>query len=169
MGALNVKAVNFLMIGTLIVVGVISFIPGDTDADRTWESKHVYSDQWLSYDVGTLDQGTMIEYGVKVTTPDESVNVAFMDSTNYAAFSSDSSETFVGQDIQWQVRSREGEFEVPYQQQWYFVAISDSGYEIDIDYYVEVIDEDVAICGSVMFAGIILIAGAIFIFAYIRR
>lgn len=155
------KSLAIFLIGSLLCMGIVMMLPEEADAEPTWESKHLYADQWLFFEIGTLDQGTEIEYGVRVTTPDESVNIAFMDSTNYVAFESDV-ETFVGWDPQYQVRAREATTIIPYQQMWYFVALSDTWSEIDIDYYVNIIEDDKddgAICGSTLLAGSLMIMG----------
>ncbi len=164
------RILPIFLLGALVCIAFAGIVPSAGAGARTWESKHIYSDQWLYFEVGTLDQGTVVEYGIKVTTPDESVNLAFMDSTNYAAFSSSSGETFVGQDVQYQVRSREATFTVPYQQQWYFVAITDSGYELDIDYYVEVKEEkdDIACLGGI-FVGMMMLVGAVIALSFMRK
>ncbi len=155
------RSMTVLLIGALLFAGIFIVIPEEASA-QTWESKHLYSGQWIFFDVGTLDQGTVVEYSVRVTTPDESVDITFMDSTNYAAYSSSMGETFVGQGTEYQVRTKTATFIIPYQQQWYFVAESDSGAEIDIDYYVEVQveeEETDTICGGAMIAGSVLIMG----------
>lgn len=164
------RATSFFLVGAFLCLALAGMLNMEGVEARTWESKHIYSDQWLFFEVGNLDKGVVIEYGIKVTTPDESVNLAFMDSTNYAAFSSSVGETFVGQDVQYQVRSREATFTTPYQQQWYFVAISDSGYEIDIDYYVDVKEEstDIACLGSI-FAGVLIMLAATVAISYLRK
>ena len=157
------RLLSILLIWTLLCGVLFALVPGDTDAEVVWESKHLYSDQWLFFEIGTLDQGTEIEYGIRVTTPDESVNIAFMDSTNYAAFSSSAGETFVGWDVQYQVRTREATTTIPYQQQWYFVAISDSGWEIDIEYYTIVVeeDDDNGICSSAFILSALILIGIV--------
>lgn len=147
------------MIGSLICVGVVALMPEEAEADQTWVGKHLYVDQWLYFEIGTLDQGTEVEFGVRVTTPDESVNLGIMDSTNYVAFSSDV-DSFVGFHTEYQVRNLEDMITIPYQQVWYFVVFSDAWAEIDIEYYVNVLeDEDDSACGGVMIAGAIVIMG----------
>jgi hypothetical protein len=136
----------------------------EAEAAPSWEGKHLYADQWLYFEIGALDQNDEVEYGVNVETPDESVNVAIMDSTNYAAFDSSDFETFVGHEVQLQVRSLESSAIIPYQQIWYFVVIADNFpfAEIDIQYYVNVVsddDGDGAICGGAIFAGALVIMG----------
>ncbi len=165
------RLIPVILIWTMMCGILLAYIPSGTDAEVVWESKHLYSDQWLFFEIGTLDQGTDIDYGIKVTTPDESVNIAFMDSTNYAAFSSSSGETFVGWDVQYQVRSREATTTIPYQQQWYFVAISDTGFEIDIEYYTTVVEKDDngGICGSAFMISGLVILGAIFTLALSKK
>ncbi|MGA1865904.1 MAG: hypothetical protein ACMUFK_00385 [Thermoplasmatota archaeon] len=163
------RPLPLILIGIMLCTGIVALIPEDTDAAPNWEAKHLYVDQWLYFEIGTLDQGTEIEYGIRVTTQDESVNLAFMDSTNYAAFTSDL-ETFVGWDVQYQVRQREATTTIPYQQMWYFVARSDSWSEIDIEYYVNVIEEDSdGICGGVMLAGALMIFGMIGVVILIKK
>ncbi|MCU0798744.1 MAG: hypothetical protein MUC62_03620 [Candidatus Thermoplasmatota archaeon] len=164
------RVMTIVITMTFVCLALAGMLSIEGEGARTWESKHIYSGQWLFFEVGNLDKGVEIEYGVKVTTPDESVNLAFMDSTNYAAFSSSVGETFVGQDVQYQVRSREAKWTTPYQQQWYFVAISDSGYEIDIDYYVEAKEDstDVACLGSI-FAGVLILLAVTVAVSYLRK
>ena len=159
-----------LVLGIFSMMYLLALLP-KAQAEPTWEAKHIYIGQWLYFDIGTLDQGTEIDYGIRVTTADESVNVAFMDSTNYAAYSQSPDESFVGWDVQYQVRTREATTKIPYQQQWYFVAESDSGYEIDIEYYVSVVDDSVdfgACCGG-FFIGIIALMGVTYLISYVRK
>ncbi|MGA1873821.1 MAG: hypothetical protein ACMUHY_09130, partial [Thermoplasmatota archaeon] len=148
-------------------------VPEDGEGAPNWQGKHLYADQWLYFEIGALDQNDEVEYGVIVSTPDESVNVAIMDSTNYAAFDSADFETFVGHEVQWQVRSLESSAVIPYQQIWYFVVISDNFpySEIDIEYYVEVVEEDDGggICGGAMVAGALMIIAMLGIVSIIRR
>jgi len=153
----------------MLCTGIVALIPENTDAAPNWEAKHLYVDQWLYFEIGTLDQGTDIEYGIRVTTPDESVNLAFMDSTNYVAFQSDV-ETFVGWDVQYQVRPRDATTTTPYQQMWYFVAASDDWSEIDIEYYVNVVKDDGGgICGGAMVAGALMVFAMIGVVIVIKR
>jgi hypothetical protein len=167
---MDMRAVPLFLAGVIICLALAGMLNMKSVEAVTWESKHIYSGQWLFFECGNLDKDVDIEYGIKVTSPDESVNLAFMDSTNYAAFSSSVGETFVGQDVQYQVRTREATWTTPYQQQWYFVAISDSGYEIDIEYYVNVGDEetDLACCGSI-FIGIVILMAIAVAAAYMRK
>jgi hypothetical protein len=156
------RSLSLLIIGTLVCAGIVALIP-EAEAAPSWEGKHLYADQWLFFEIGALDQNDEVEYGVRVTTPDESVNVAIMDSTNYAAFDSADFETFVGHEVQLQVRSLESSAIIPYQQIWYFVVISDNfpWSEIDIEYYVNVASDDGgdSVCGGAIFAGALMIMG----------
>ncbi|MFW3146760.1 MAG: hypothetical protein ACMUIE_08120 [Thermoplasmatota archaeon] len=165
------KLLPLMIIGMMVCTGFFILIPDETNAATNWEAKHLYYDQWLYFEIGTLDQGTKVEYGVRVTTPDESVNVAIMDSTNYAAFSSGGGESLVGWHTEFQVRTREAEVEIPYQQQWYFVVLSDSGAEIDIEYYVNVIEEEEngGICGGTMLAAMLLVFATLGIITIIKK
>lgn len=163
------KPLPLILIGMMLCTGIVALIPSETDAAPNWEAKHLYVDQWLYFEIGTLDQGTEIEYGIKVTTPDESVNLVFMDSTNYAAFETDI-ESWAGWDPQYQVRQRESTTIIPYQQMWYFVARSDDWSEIDIEYYVNVVEEDSGgICGGTMLIGALMIFAMIGIVILIKR
>jgi hypothetical protein len=96
-----------------------------------------------------------------------------MDSTNYAAFDSADFETFVGYEVQWQVRSLEESAIIPYQQIWYFVVIADNFpfSEIDIEYYVEVVDEDGGggICGGAFIISGLLIIGLLAVLTVNKR
>jgi hypothetical protein len=137
------------------------FIPEGSADEPQWIGSHLYVEQWLFFEIGTLDQGTEVEFGVQVDTPDESVNLAIMDSTNYVAFESDV-ESFVGFHVEQQVRQLEDTIEIPYQQVWYFVVVSDTWSEIDIKYYVNVVEEDSddnGLCGGAMVAGALVIMG----------
>lgn len=167
----NMKFFPIILIGAVVCLISVALIPPAQGADATWEAKKLYEEQWLFFEVGNLDQGTEIEYGIRVTTADESVNLAFMDSTNYAAFSSSMGETFVGQDPQYQVRAREATFTVPYQQQWYFVAFSDQWSTIDIEYYVNIVedDSDDTLCGGALFAGAIGIIALIGVVSVLNK
>jgi hypothetical protein len=157
----------------MLLTGILAFIPEEADADYTWQGKHLYADQWLYFEIGALDQNDQVDYGVKVSTPDESVNVAIMDSTNYAAFDSADFETFVGHEVQLQVRSLEDSAIIPYQQIWYFVVIADNFplAELDIEYYVEVVEEDDGggVCGGAFIISGLLIIGLLAVLTVNKR
>jgi hypothetical protein len=157
----------------MLCAGIVALIPEETEAAPSWQGKHLYADQWLFFEIGALDQNDEVEYGITVSTPDESVNVAIMDSTNYAAFDSTDFETFVGHEIQLQVRSLESSAIIPYQQIWYFVVISDNfpWSEIDIEYYVNVVSDDDGggVCGGAIFAGALMIFAVLGVVTIIRK
>jgi hypothetical protein len=165
------RSLALILIGSLLCAGIVAFIPTNAEAAPTWTGVHLDSDQWLYFEVGALDQGDLIKYGVRITTPDESVNMAIMDSGEYADFES-GIETFSFFHTQEQIRSLENEIEVPYQQVWYFVVIADNypWVEIDIEYYVEVEEkDDSSACGGVMFAGAVAIIGILGLAIVIKR
>jgi hypothetical protein len=167
------RTIPLIIIGIMILTGIIAMVPQEADADYTWQGKHLYADQWLYFEIGALDQKDQVDYGVRVTTPDESVNVAIMDSTNYAAFDSADFETFVGYEVQLQVRTLEESAIIPYQQVWYFVVIADDFpyAEIDIEYYVELVeeDEDNGICTSAFILSALILIGILATLTINRR
>lgn len=169
----NMRSLPLILIGAMLLTGIVAMVPEEADADYTWQGKHLYADQWLYFEIGALDQNDQVDYGVRVTTPDESVNVAIMDSTNYAAFDSENFDTFVGYEVQWQVRSLEESAIIPYQQIWYFVVIGDNFLytEIDIEYYVEVVEEENGggICGGAFIISGIIIIGLLAVLTVNKR
>lgn len=166
------RPLPLILIGMMLCTGIVALIPENTDAAPKWQGKQLYADQWLYFKIGDLNKNDRVDYGIEVTTPDESVNVAIMDSTNYAAFDSSDFDTFVGFEVQWQVRNLEDSAIIPYQQIWYFVVISDNfPYSaIDINYYVNVVSDDSGgICGSAILAGAIMIFAMIGVVIVIKR
>ncbi len=168
------RSLPLILIGAMLLTGIFAVIPEEAEAEPTWQGKHLYADQWLYFEIGALDQNDQVDYGVRVTTQDESVNVAIMDSTNYAAFDSADFETFVGYEVQWQVRSLEESAIIPYQQIWYFVVIADNFpfSEIDIEYYVEVVedsDDGGGICGGAFIISGLVIIGMLAVLTVNKR